>query len=88
MIQPSTESEIYLTEKFTAPWNVIAKQLVSERLVGMKNPYSMPWCQYKGNASQFYGPIAYSVLFGVPLQDSRVSGELLWQGNKLLSHLA
>lgn len=38
----------------------------------MKNPYSMPWSQYKGNASQFYGPIAYSVLFGVPLQDSRV----------------
>lgn len=41
----------------------------------MKNPYSMPWSQYKGNASQFYGPIAYSVLFGVPLQDSRVIGE-------------
>lgn len=54
----------------------------------MKNPYSMPPSQYKGDASQFYGPIAYSVLFGVPLQDFRVSGELWRQGNKLLSHSA
>lgn len=44
--------------------------------------------QYKGNASPFYGPIAYSVLFGVPLQDSTVNGELSWQSNKLLLQLA
>lgn len=54
----------------------------------MKNLYTMPWSQYKGDASQFYGPIAYSVLFGVPLQHSRVIWELSWQGNKLLLHLA
>lgn len=76
MIQPTTESEIYTSEKFTAPWNAIPKQLVSKRLVGMKNLYTMPWSQYKGDASPFYGPIAYSVLFGVPLQDSRVIWEL------------
>lgn len=54
----------------------------------MKNPCSMPPSQYKGDASQFYSPIAYSVLFGVPLQDFRVSGELWRQGNKLLLHSA
>lgn len=76
MIQP-TENKIYTSEKFTAPHYVIPKQLELQRLVGMKNPYSMPWSQYKGNASQFYGPIAYSVLFCAPLQDSTVRGELL-----------
>lgn len=49
----------------------------------MKNPYSMPPSQYKGDASQFYGPIAYSVLFGVPLQDSESVGNY---GDKAINY--
>lgn len=64
------------------------EQLVSKRLVGMKILTAFLGANTKAMDLTFMAPIAYSVLFRVPLQDSTVSGELPWQVNKLLCHLA
>lgn len=68
---------------------MVPKQLVSKRLVGMKKKTLVAFlgASTKALDLSFTALIAYSVLFGVLLQDSRVSGELLWQSDKLLLNL-
>lgn len=60
-----------------APWNMVPKQLVSKRLVGKEKKNLAPILRAtKAVDLGFMAFIAYSVLFGVLLHDTRVSGEL------------
>lgn len=71
---------------------MVPKQLVSKRLVGLKKKkkktlVAFLWASTKALDLSFTALIAYSILFGIFFQDSRVIGKLLWQNNKLLLNL-
>lgn len=86
MIQPATERRIINLGKMYGSLEY-GTEAISVLEIGRqekKNLAAFLQANTKAMDLGFMALIAYSVLFGVLLQDTRVSGELAWQSNKLL----